>query len=194
MDNSSPLQPTLIMIRGLPGSGKSFVANKLAETLGPEHVVILDPDALDNTSSEYLAFSKKLSAEGVDKVLHPFRWSRKRACDGIVDGKTVIWNQPFTDSGIFGRLVTFIEEYAKEQNVDMQTLLVEVDIDHDTAKQRIAERKADGGHGPSDATFDKRAVDYESLADEYRTVSIHGKNDVDQSVKMILEALTNATS
>jgi predicted kinase len=177
------------MIRGLPGSGKSYLAAALEEKLGKDQVVMLDPDALDTSDKAYLAFSDELTKEGLDKAIHPFRWSRKLACEGAVDGKIVMWNQPFTVQGIFDRLVAFIQAYADEHGVQLPVLLVEVEIDHDTAKKRIADRKQAGGHGPSEQTFARRVDEYTSYAKDYRTVVVDGQADIATSVSAVMKAL-----
>lgn len=189
MKTSDIHYPTLLMIRGLPGSGKTYLADRLVETLGDERVVVLDPDTVDLTAKDYLAFSAELEAEGLDKALHPFRWSRKLACEGVAAGNIVIWNQPFTIRGIFERLVAFIEADAKEHGIDLPVLVVEVEIDEATAKQRIVERKQAGGHGPSDGTFGRRVGEYESYVDGFETVVVQGRDDIAASLTAVMEKL-----
>lgn len=175
------------MIRGLPGSGKSYLAAELEKAIGKDRVLILDPDTVDLKNKDFLAFSRQLTKEGLDKKIHWYRWTRKNACDAAVEGKVVIWNQPFTDRGIFERLVAFIQAHAREYGVDLPVLLVEVEIGHDTAKQRIADRKQAGGHGPSEQTFARRASEYQSYADGFRTVAVHGEDDIAASVAAVMK-------
>jgi len=181
--------PTLIMIRGLPGSGKSHLAAALADRLGRDDVVVLDPDTIDLADTQYLEFSKALEREGLDKAIHPFRWSRKLACDAILAHKIVLWNQPFTNRGIFERLVAFLEGCAHEHGLHLPVLVIEVEIDHEVAKERIARRKQDGGHGPSEGTFAHRAKEYQSYADGFKTVVVQGTDDVAVSLAAVLRAL-----
>lgn len=182
--------PTLIMVRGLPGSGKSYVAAALTEALGKERVVTLDPDTIDLKNEEYLAFSDKLTKEGLDKKIHPFRWLRALACEGIKAGKIVIWNQPFTIRDIFNRLVAFLQNYAVTNDIPLTTLVVEVEVDHAVAKERVTKRKQAGGHGPSDNTFIRHVADYASYADQgHNTVVVNGENDLSESVDAIIHAL-----
>lgn len=177
------------MVRGLPGSGKSHLTAALADAIGQDDVVVLDPDTIDLQDVKYLKFSKTLEEEGLDKAIHPFRWSRKLACDAIVERKVVIWNQPFTNRGIFERLVAFLEAHAQENGLRLPVLVVEVEIDHETAKERIAKRKMAGGHGPSDTTFMHRASEYQSYADGFKTVIVQGKDNVAVSLSAVLRAL-----
>lgn len=182
-------RPTLVMIRGLPGSGKSHLAAALADRLGKGDVTILDPDTIDLAAPDYAKFSKALDREGLDKAIHPFRWSRKLACDAIMAHKIVIWNQPFTNRGIFERLVAFLEGHAHEHGLHLPVLVVEVEIDHETAKERIARRKQEGGHGPSDNTFAQRAGEYQSYADGFKTIVVQGADEVGVSLAAVLRAL-----
>lgn len=86
----------LLLIRGLPGSGKSYVANVLKEELGNQ-IVLLDPDATDYTSAKYKEFSKLKTAEGVDEKFHPYRFLREQAYRAIDNDQIIAWNQAFTN-------------------------------------------------------------------------------------------------
>ena len=186
-DNHSPI---LIMIRGIPGSGKSFLAEAIRKKLDSDSVTVVDPDAIDQTSKEYRSFSKQLSTEGLDEAIHPFRWLRKRACDAIAPDHIIIWNQPFTIRGIFDRLIIFLKDHAhNELSLNLQILLVEVDIDIDIAKRRVVDRKKQEGHGPSDATFNRRVQEFESFADGYHTLIVDGQDNVKHTVDAILSEL-----
>lgn len=180
--------PKLVMVRGLPGSGKSFISDILAKKIGTD-VIVLDPDRLNTEDPAFKELSRSLSEDGLDESIHPFRWLRKQACEGVVAGHTVIWNQPFTHSGVFERLVEFIRSYAADHEVDVPVLLIEVEIDETTAKQRISDRKKAGGHGPVEAVFNKRAEEYESLAGRFHSVVVKGDSDIDETIDKILVKL-----
>jgi predicted kinase len=182
--------PILILIRGLPGSGKSFVANELAKQIGDEKVVLLDPDAIDFESESYKENSAKETAEGTDPKLLPYRFLRSKAYKGIEENKVIIWNQPFTNLEIFSKMIGRLEEHAKHHDKKLKILVVEVDIDHETAKSRVDERKKSGGHGPSEQTFDRFSREYSSAAAQgYTIIDVHGKNHVQESVERIINAL-----
>jgi predicted ABC-type ATPase len=182
--------PTLIIIRGIPGSGKSFLTAALQDSLGKEKVVVLDPDAIDYSSSEYRQFSQQLSSEGVDTKFHPFRYSRSRAFDAIVKRKIIIWNQGFIDFGGFKKTVDSLQTYANEHDTTLPTLVVEVEVHHETAKSRIADRVAAGGHHVPDEALADYAQRYQSFADKgYVTVTVDGHDDIDMSVATVQQAL-----
>ena len=182
--------PTLILIRGVPGSGKTYFAAALQQAMGKDRVVLLDPDSTDYTSREYLDLSKSLTEQGVDAKFHPYRYVRGKAHAAIEAHKILVWNQPFTNLDGFNKTVINLQNHATEHGTHLPLLVVEVEIDPATAKQRVTERKAQGGHGPSDTTFERFMNDYRSFSGEgYNTVVIHGKDDTAKSVATVQKAL-----
>lgn len=183
-------RPILIIIRGVPGSGKSVVAIALQQALGSKRVVLLDPDAIDYTSSAYASHVKSCIAEGVDPALYAYRYLRAQAYDAIAAHEIIIWNQPFTNLEIFNKMVGRLRDKAAECQTQLQMLLIEVDIDPLVAKRRVEERMQTGGHGPSDSTLQKRFDEYETFAGTgYQVVSVQGEDPVALSVEKIKQAL-----
>jgi predicted kinase len=182
--------PTLVLIRGVPGSGKSYLATALGESLGKDKVLILDPDKIDLTSKEYLALSETLTNDGVDQKFHPYRWSRSKAYDAIIARKIIIWNQPFTNLDGFNKTVVNLQTYASEHGTQLPLLVVEVEVSPTIAKERVTTRKNSGGHGPSDNTFTRFTDEYRSFSDEgFNTVVVNGEDDVAASVAFVRKAL-----
>jgi predicted ABC-type ATPase len=182
--------PTLLMVRGLPGSGKSYLAMALSQALGQDNVVILDPDATDYNSPEYLELSKSLSAEGVDEKFHPYRYLRGKAYKAIENNQIIIWNQAFTNLDGFNKTVANLQTYAEEHDAKLPLLVVEVEINHDTAKARVTERADQGGHDVNEEAWERFFGDYRSFSDEgFNTVSVNGENDVNASVAAVQQAL-----
>lgn len=182
-------QPILVLIRGLPGSGKSYVAAALQQAIG-DGVIALDPDATDYKSQAYKDHVEKLTSEGVDASLHAYRYLRSQAHSGIINSKLILWNQPFTNREIFQKMIAGLQAYAIDAQKDLQILVVEVITNQTEAKNRVTARKQAGGHGPSDNTFSRFSEDYTSFADEgFLTISVHGQGDVQESVSVILQAL-----
>lgn len=185
-----PDHPTLILIRGLPGSGKSYLAKALQKALGGSHVVIVDPDATDYTSKAYTDMSAGLTAEGIDVKFHPYRFVRAQAYQGIADHKVVIWNQGFTNLDGFNKTVLNLQTYAKDHGTTLPLLVVEVEVTHHVAKARVADRAATGGHDVTEENFVRFINDYKTFADEgYSPVVVNGENDVAVSVAAVLEGL-----
>lgn len=184
-----PNQPILVLIRGLPGSGKSYLTIALQQAID-EPLVVLDPDATDYKSEAYQAHIRTATAEGVDPSLHAYRFLRAQAQAGIANAKIVLWNQPFTNREIFQKMIAGLQAYADAVPTRLQILIVEVVVPESVAQQRVIARKQDGGHGPSDATFTRFSTDYTSFADEgFPTVIVNGADEIRNSVEAILEAI-----
>lgn len=183
-------QPTLIIVRGLPGSGKTYVAKELVKEFAPEQVVMLDPDEVDQQSDAYKQHVAQATSEGVDPKLHLYRFLRAQAYEAIANHKIILWNQPFTNLEIFNKMMANMYLEAEKNNTKLRVLVVEVEADSSVAHARVKARKADGGHGPSEGTFTRFTNDYHSFAEHgYETVSVRGTGDVADSVKTILAAL-----
>jgi len=181
---------TLILIRGVPGSGKSYLAMALEESFGKGHVLILDPDKVDLKSPEYLAFSDSLTKDGVELKFHPYRWSRAQAYDAIKANKIIIWNQAFTHLDGFNKTVINLQTYATDHGVHLPLLVVEVEIHEHIARQRVAEREQQGGHGVPSKAFARFINDYRSFSDEgFNTITVDGQAHVAKSVDRIKKAL-----
>jgi predicted ABC-type ATPase len=189
--NSTLAGPILLFIRGIPGSGKSYLASAMTEKIGAENTIVLDPDMLDIENQNYIDFSNNLTSEGLDSSIHPFRWLRKQACDGISNNKIVLWNQPFTKKGIFERLIKYIEENSDNNNEGLKVFLIEIEVDPEIAKKRVLERKNNGGHGPSENVFAYHVEHHESYANDFNTIKINGTDDIQQSVEHIVKRLSN---
>lgn len=182
--------PTLIMVRGVPGGGKSYIAAKLQESIGKERVVILDPDAIDKTGKEYLDFSQVLTNDDVNEKLHPYRFLRSKAYEGIEANKIIIWNQGFIDLDGFNKTVINLQTYALDHGTNLLTLVVEVEVEGNIAKQRVATRAAQGGHDVPEEAFDRFINGYESFSGKgYNTITVNGQDDATISLSTIIQAL-----
>lgn len=187
---TTPLSsPVLILIRGMPGSGKSYLTAKLQNIFNEADVVVLDPDATDYASAAYATHVKAQTAEGVDPALHAYRFLRAQAYDAIAAKKVIIWNQPFTNRDIFRKMMARLHDHAAAHGTTLKVIIVEVEIDPALAKQRVAARKAAGGHGPSENTLQNRIDAYESFANEgYETVTVSGDSDVEANIHVLKQA------
>jgi len=192
-DSSVKIKPVLVMVRGLPGSGKSFLALELQKSIGINNVVVLDPDATDYASNEYSSFSSDLSQQGVDKKLHPYRYLRSRAYSSIESGKVIIWNQAFTNQDILHRTIVNLQTFASEHGIELTPLIIEVEIDSNIAKERVATRTEQGGHDVSDETFERFINDYSSFSGkDYELIVVNGSDDISKSasnVKIVIDRL-----
>ena len=72
----------------------------------------------------------------------------------------------------------------------MPELVVEVSVDPETAKSRVANRVAGGGHDVDEENFARFIGDYQSFEGHgYNLIKIDGSADIDTSVDKVLEAL-----
>lgn len=187
-----PKNPILIIIRGIPGGGKSYLAGALAQKLGAENVVSLDPDQIDQKSKAYAEHSQALSQEGVDEKFHLYRFSRQQAYDAVPDKKIVIWNQGFMDFNGLSLTIKRIEDVAAEHSLTLKTLIVEVEVDPEIAKSRIASRVQKGGHNVPDDALARFVGQYQSFAGNgYPTVTVGGTDSIEQSVQKVLDSLVS---
>lgn len=181
----------LVLVRGLPGSGKSYFAEKLYKALIEENPTIsLDPDQTDYESLEYKQHVTQQTKNGVDPKLHPYRFLRAKAYRAIREYKIAIWNQPFTNIEIFQKITARMHEHAQEQNVELSIIVVEVNIDPKIALKRIEERKKRGGHGPSQSVFSRFVADYESVSNlGYETIKLDGNNLTVDTINSVKKAI-----
>jgi len=198
MDSAQPYQPkgpALLLIRGLPGSGKSYLAHALSEYFGPDRVLLLDPDSTDYNSPAYAEHIRTMEAEGIEAKFYPYQFLRRQAEAAIAAGKIVIWNQAFTLLGGVQRTVDHLTEVAASHDLTLPTLIVEVAIDHETAKARVADRASRGGHDVSPEAFERFISDYRSFADEgFNTIGLQGTDNVQAMVPVVVTALAEASS
>ncbi|HEU5187615.1 MAG TPA: AAA family ATPase [Candidatus Saccharimonadales bacterium] len=182
--------PTLIMIRGVPGSGKSYLAAGLQKAIGKEKATMLDPDKIDKTSEEYRIHSEALTKDGVDEKFHPYRFLRARAYGAITAHKIVIWNQAFIDFEGFKKTVDNLQAFATEHDTKLPTLVVEVEVGGHIAKARVADRAKQGGHDVPEEAFDRFIEQYRSFSEQgYDIVTINGEDDGAKSVAVVQKAL-----
>lgn len=186
--------PLLVLIRGLPGSGKSYLSAALqdifADIIGRENIIALDPDSIDFLSTEYQDHATQLTQEGVDEKLYPYRFLRGKAYQGIAERKIIIWNQAFTNLEIFNKMNENMRLQAEASGVELKTLVVEVSVDPELAKQRIIERAKLGGHGVPEEIFERFIKDYHSYADDgYTTVATRGNDPIEVSTTSVIKTI-----
>lgn len=190
LDSTDITQSLLVVVRGIPGSGKSYLTAELEKAIDHDRLVVLDPDATDYTSHEYIAHTRALTTEGVDPKLHAYRFLRGKAFKAIEAGKIIVWNQPFTSLEIFDKVIAKLREHAKQHHAALKVMVVEVVTDPAIAKERVKHRKRAGGHGPSEATFDRFVSDFISFDGHgYQVLQVQGDAPVHESVAAIERAM-----
>lgn len=187
---SSSHNPALIIIRGIPGGGKSYLATALQQLIGNDKVAIVDPDTIPRGSDAYNKFSASLTQDGIDQKFHRYRYLRANAYDAITSHHIVIWNQAFMDFDGLKITVERLRSFAADQQLQFPVLIVEVEIDKKTARQRVAARQESGGHDVPVDTFDRFVANYHSFAGkEYPTITVDGQADITLSAKAVFDRL-----
>lgn len=182
--------PALFLIRGVPGSGKSHLAQALRTALGDATTVYLDPDLIDRTSTAFRETVEQLRAEGVDERFHTYRFLRSQAYTAIRSRKTIIWSQAFSDFEGLRKTVERLRAFALRHGIKLPLLIIELEIDPDVAKARIAQRTSLGGHHVPQAVFDRFAENYQSFAGKgYPTVTIDGRSNPTAAAAAALAAI-----
>lgn len=185
--------PVLIIIRGIPGSGKTFLANKLAASIGTIKCVNLDPDATDYDSEEYKQHVNQQTKDGVDAKLHAYRFLRAKAYKAIAENKIIIWNQPFTDLDIMKKVTERLTEQAKLEGTNLPIIVLEVTVPKEIAWQRIQDRIKHGGHGPTENKFAQFFDQYKSATSyNYNCITINGLEDNDDLIQKIMDQANSA--
>jgi predicted kinase len=83
-----------------------------------------------------------------------------------------------------------LQAYAADHGTQLPFLVVEVEVAHDVAKARVAQRAAAGGHDVTEENFTRFIDDYRSFADQgFPTVIVRGEDDVQTSVAAVQAAL-----
>ena len=183
-------QATLVLVRGLPGSGKSTIIAHVAKLLQSGCFIVLDPDKTDYSSSEYLAHKAQQKSKGVDEKLWPYRFLRAQSATAISQAKVVLWNQAFTNLDAFRQIISRHQEIASQAGVALRVLVVEVSIDPELARRRIAERVKQGEHDVAADRFENFVRDYRSFANlEFEMVLLEGADNPDKNAQKIVDAL-----
>lgn len=187
--------PTVVLIRGLPGSGKSYLSEEILKQVGSDIVVVIDPDKIDFEAEDYLEIAKGLQADGVDERLYPYRYLRANAHRAIENDKLIVWNQAFTNLYIFNRTILNLQNHALDNGKKLNFVVVEVGIDNQTAKKRIQSRADKGGHNVSSEKFKQFTDDYESFASQGHdgVVSVDGDGDAAEQAAKIIKAVNHSS-
>src|SRR3989344_3573670 len=84
----------LMIIRGLPGSGKSTLTNELLKLTDLSNAIRLNPDFVQIDSPEFVKFCLTRPKDLPLKKL-VYRFLLYSACEKLPTGGQVIWEQPW---------------------------------------------------------------------------------------------------
>lgn len=184
--------PFLFVIRGIPGSGKSFLAEALKgylfEISSP--VEVLDPDSIKKEDDLYKSFTDGLRRDEptLDPKIYPFRYLINRARETLLERGIIIWNQPFVDLDGLDITIRKLEDCLPERKACV--LVIEVVTPVEIAKERVRRRIEEGGHGPKEEKFTEFVNLYKSSVNlGYDTIEVDGSALVGQNVSLIRKKL-----
>jgi len=161
MKSLSLTKPHLLVAIGLPGSGKSFFAEKFAETFGAPYVC----------EAEIAQQAKDASA--CDTL---FRLQLEQL---LKTGQTIV---------IDGKAQTRVERMAltqKAKKQDYEILLIWIQTDPQTAKSRALKKNY------TTDSFDKETRRFTAPSNLEKVVVVSGKHTYASQAKVVLKKLTN---
>lgn len=171
MKSLSPSQPHAIIMVGIPGSGKSFFAEKFAETFNAPYI-----------SSGVIQKLSQATSASADAISHAFL---KEACKTkqsiIFDGST----ETRTDR-------TKLAQIAKRAGYE--TLIVWVQTDPATAKNRSTRGTKENPNPMTIESFDRAVKRFTPPGVLEKPIVISGKHTFATQAKIILKRLTEPRS
>jgi predicted kinase len=168
MKSLSLSRPHMIIMVGIPGSGKSFFAEKFANTFNAPYV-----------SREKIVLRLGYDAKEVDLVAHDqldelFKTQQSIIVDGLADTRPAR-----------GELIV------KARRAKYDTLLIWVQTDAATAKGRSTKRSGEGTHRILSADeYDQATKRFMSPTAIEKPVVISGKHTYATQAKIILKKLS----
>ncbi len=181
----------VILIRGIPGSGKSTVSGEIVKRIGQASCAIIDPDDIDYEGRDYSDFVEKTRIEctDLDSKFYPYRFMLDQFKTAIRNGKCVIWNQPFSNTEGLEHTLNKIEEIGRTNSICLAISIVEVSVNPQIAYARVSRRIENGGHGPSPFTFVEFIGRFESFGSFNRAdyLKMDGNTPPEINAQLIIE-------
>lgn len=174
------VEPILMIIRGIPGTGKTCLASALLKSpCNRMNWLLLDRDVLRNDASE---------RERLESFLAQYEWPTQKREYGIYRfflwqtilafrcGRNVVWSQPRARLSLL-RLT--IDRLYKTFRCTFRLLVVELEIDPKIAWERVINRVKNGGHGPVLSKYNQMVASYQPAdADEFPLLRLDGTRPV----------------
>jgi adenylate kinase family enzyme len=121
----------LIIIRGIPGSGKTYFAQKINKNLPSE---VIDPEYIKITQRNFIEFRKLHPQEKRIKRLK-FLFNLDKTKKLLNEGKSLIWTQPWRKAS---GLKTTIEHI--QNSVPTKVIVLEINVDPKLCWERSKEK------------------------------------------------------
>jgi thymidylate kinase len=167
---------TLIMIRGIPGSGKSTLSRRMLEMLGSRATEI-NPDEARYKNGHFDNNSE--NEAGI------FAYLDSLAKDRLRDGGVVVWQQVWTTLKTGRNL----QDHIRDKFNPGSLILIEIDIPKEVAWERIVNRESQGGSQRiTRDEFDRYVNQYISLGAviaESERILINGQDLLEKNVDIV---------
>lgn len=136
----------LLIVRGLPGCGKTTVIDEIMKLWEFSEAIRLNPDEINVYSVEFLSFCETFNLRSPNLPLKKkiYRYLLRIACQKLINRKIVIWEQPWRSKEC---LLTTIENigiiaYGMNNPLNFSKLpfsigIVEISINKNEAQKRI---------------------------------------------------------
>lgn len=137
----------IIVVSGLPGTGKSYFAEKLSDLLGAVHI---NSDKLRNA----------LHARGkytLDDKLHIYRVMAKKTDEALDQGRSVIADATFYKHEMIDLFITLAKDHASPIR------FIKIEADESLVRERLQKRRTD-----SEADFQV----YVKIKDEFEDLDV----------------------
>ncbi len=183
----------LVVIRGLPGSGKSTIMDHCIKKL--DSAVRLDPDKINLESDDFVSFcqGRHLSVS-LEKRM--YRFLLYQACSSLQNKQVVIWEQPWRQFRLFLLTLENIAIIAYNiaspdfSNLPFSVKVVEFVIDQNIAQQRVSRRFEEGKHCLTPAQFSQFLDSLEPFDPLFPTLTVDGTEDIEVLCKKVYDFLT----
>jgi uncharacterized protein len=166
----------LILVTGLPGSGKSTVAGRIAEHV---NAVVINSDTLRR---ELFPVTRTYDSNETQTVI---RETRRRTRELLSEGKTVVLDALFTKQRPRDEYRRLAEE------LDIPYAIIHVTASEEAIRERLEARPRTGD--ASEATFEyylDRKPHFEPIAgDHFRIDNSGGLPEMEEKVQALLEEL-----
>lgn len=193
------MKTKLVLIRGIPGAGKTSIAEKVAKTLNFYHI---DPDLLNTSSVDYKKYAEEL-VETVPERRIIYRYLLKKTVECLNNNKSVIWSQPWRILERLDLTIRNIYFFLKKEEkwdeklsdilkeLNIEIIVIEITTPHNTAFERLKKRYKDNKHKWDGNLFDEHIKRHEKFTLPIQYYEVENTDNLDTAVKNVIHIISN---